>query len=66
MTRQADIDRPLSPDWLRLLAPSKGLRGSGYAIVTLAAPGPTPAGRFRLADVDPTRASLVHVEDRRF
>ena len=60
-----DSNRPLAPDWLRLLGPRRRARTAGYAVVTLAADRPVPSGRFRLADVDTTFASLVHVEDRR-
>ena len=60
-----DSDRPLPPEWLRLLRPPGRARMSGYAVVALA-PGRFGAvRRFRLADVDAASASLVHVEDRR-
>lgn len=60
-----DSDRPLPPEWLRLLRPPGRARTSGYAVVVLAPGRLAAVRRFRLADVDAGSASLVRVEDRR-
>ncbi len=62
-----DASRPFNEAWLDLLA-SRAARplGSRYAAVSASFAGPTPAGGFRVADLDAsTHTTLVLVEDHR-
>jgi hypothetical protein len=62
-----DADPPFPGTWLDLVSPHGAVSGRPrYAVVTAAFDGPTPAGMFRLADVDATtHTTLTHIHDRR-
>lgn len=59
--------QPFDRSWLDLLAPPRGTTyGYWHAVVAASFAGPTPAGRFRVADVDATTyLTRVHVVDER-
>ncbi len=58
---------PFNPWWLDLLAPPRGTTfGYWHAVVAASFAGPSPPGRFRVADVDATTyLTQVHIADRR-
>ena len=58
---------PFDRSWLDLLAPPRGTTfGYWHAVVAASFAGPSPPGRFRVADVDATTyLTQVHIADRR-
>jgi hypothetical protein len=61
--------QPFDRDWLDLLAPPRGTTFEyWHAVVAARFAGPSPVGRFRVADVDATtyltRAHVVDLRDQ--
>ena len=62
-----EAQEPFDRSWLDLLAPPRGTTyGYWHAVVAASFAGPSPPGRFRVADVDATTyLTRVHISDQR-
>ena len=62
-----EAEQPFERSWLDLLAPPRGTTyGFWHAVVAASFTGPSPPGRFRVADVDATTyLTRVHITDQR-
>lgn len=60
-------DHSFGSRWLDLLVPPRRTAGPlRFAVVSASFAGPTPAGRFHVAELDATTyTSLVRIEDHR-